>query len=417
METFLNQRRLRDYPRLFLVTSWSMLLINILFHRGWLGAAGQLIGTDFIMLYSGGVIASQSPDQLYNFDYQESTQQELVKPTPMWGLLPVNYPPYALFAMQPLARIPLPWAFGIWSVGTILMAILAAWLMHQQLVPENLSNSGLTAFQLGVIVLSFFPFVEGLLVGQNHGLTLILTALILVCMKMDRWALGGIFAGLSIYKPQFAIGFLILWVVWGKWRALLAYALTAGGWIASAVLAWGINPFLDYVGKMDLFMKMLYVEGFGTYLEVTPYGLLTSILPGSYWEGVSRFTQFLAIFLAIVLAVYGWKLRNSAAIQKTPALILALLFPLLAAPHTLLHDLVLLVPVLILWAAWQPWRGLVSTSATLYLGTFFLPWGAYLTGIPILAAIPIGLAILLAFRIAKSPKQPNKTDQLREEMI
>jgi hypothetical protein len=395
MKPFLNSRRLRDYPRLFFFTTWTLLLLNVVFHRGWLGAVGQLIGTDFIMLYSGGRLARQDPAQLYNFERQAELQQALVEPTPLWGLLPHNYPPYVAFAIQPLTFIPLAWALALWSLMTLLLAVVAARLMHQHLTPDRLKNNGLSQTQLIIVLLSFFPFVEGFLVGQNHGLTLLLVVGILVSMQKNHWALAGACAGLTIYKPQFALGFLILWLVWRKWRALAAYAITALTWMGSAALAFGIDPYRAYLAKMDVFLQMLYLEGFGTYLEVTPYGLLVSILPASAWEAVLVGTQILTLSLVAGLAYTGWKLRFAEPEERLPAVILATLFPFLAAPHTLLHDLVILAPALLLWARWHPWDGLLKISAGIYLATFLLPWAAEATGIPFLALIPLCLVVLL----------------------
>ncbi|MBO9362349.1 MAG: hypothetical protein J7452_09125, partial [Thermoflexus sp.] len=61
-----------------------------------------------------------------------------------------------------------------------------------------------------VLLLSFFPFVAGWRVGQNHGLTLWLATWLLISSQTGRPALAGLIAGLMLYKPQFVIGFLIL---------------------------------------------------------------------------------------------------------------------------------------------------------------------------------------------------------------
>lgn len=342
------------------------------------------------MLYSSGKLARQDATRLYDFESQEKVQQSLVAPTQLWGLLPYNYPPYVAFAVMPLTFIPMAWALGLWSLGTVLMGVLAARGMYATLAPENIKPH-LSEFQLTVITLSFFPFVEGLLVGQNHAITLLLIVGILASIKKERWALAGLCAGLTIYKPQIALGFVILWLIWRRWRALLVYILTALLWVASAALVFGIPVYLDYLQKMELFLKMLYIEGFGTYLEVTPYGLFISIFPPSVWSSIVLITQILTVILAAELALYGWKVRQGTFKEQLPALILALLFPLLAAPHTLLHDLIILAPALLLWAHWQPDRRLALVSAAIYLATFLLPWISYAAGIPFLALIPIGL--------------------------
>jgi hypothetical protein len=57
----INAKRLRDYPRLMLFTVWIILGLNILLHQGWKGGFGQIIGGDFIMFYSTGLIYRNEP--------------------------------------------------------------------------------------------------------------------------------------------------------------------------------------------------------------------------------------------------------------------------------------------------------------------------------------------------------------------
>jgi hypothetical protein len=52
--TWINEKRLRDYPRLMLIATWLIIVLNILFRDGWQGGLGQIIGGDFIMFYSTG---------------------------------------------------------------------------------------------------------------------------------------------------------------------------------------------------------------------------------------------------------------------------------------------------------------------------------------------------------------------------
>jgi len=388
---FLNQRRLRDYPRLMLGTMIFVLMLNILLRQGWMGAVKQIIGGDFIMLYSAGKLFQQDANSLYDFQKQGDIQRELLSPTPFEGIMPFNYPPYVAQAVSFFTRLPLAVALVLWSILTIACVTLAVYWISRVLVPNWLHDQGLTFSQLLIISCSFFAFIEGLQVGQNHGLTLLLLTGMVIFSIKEKWFLAGILAGLTIYKPQFAIGFLILWLIWGKYKALIGYAITSLTWVGFFVLSHGLSLFQTYLSSIPLLLKMPYLEGFGGYLEVTPYGFLISVLPSSAWSGIILFTQILTLLLSIGLAWTAFRFRKHPIDQRQTVFILAILFPLLTAPHTLLHDLVILIPALVLWAQQTRSSSLLLICITIYLGAFLLPLVTHVTGIALLGLIPLSL--------------------------
>ncbi len=388
---FFNSRRLRDYPRLMLGTMVLILSLNILLRQGWMGAVRQIIGGDFIMLYSAGKLFQQDINSLYNFQLQGNIQRQLLAPTPFEGIMPFNYPPYVAQAVSILAKLPLAPAFMFWSILTIVCVILAVYWISKYLIPAWLQNRGLTFVQLLVISFSFFAFIEGFQVGQNHALTLLLLTGMIVCTVKERWFLAGLIAGLTIYKPQFALGFLIIWIVWGKYKALAGYIITSVVWIGWFILNYGLTLIQTYFSILPLLLKMPYLEGFGGYLEVTPYGLLISLFPSDAWSGIFIVTQTLTILFSIGLAWIAFKFRKGSWKQKQAVIILAILYPLLTAPHTLLHDLIILIPAMVLWADQAPSPWLLYACIAIYLGAFILPLISHATGIAFLALIPLAL--------------------------
>ena len=188
-------------------------------------------------------------------------------------------------------------------------------------------------------------------------------------------------AGLTIYKPQFAIGFLIIWFVWGKYKALAGYAITSMIWVGWFVGTNGFSLFKTYLSIIPLLTKLPYLEGFGGYLEVTTYGLLITLLPPQAWSGIIFFTQTLAVLLSLGLAWVAFQQRHHPMNQRQSSLILAIIFPLIIAPHTLLHDLVILIPAMVLWADQAPSSRLLYACIAIYLGAFILPLLTHFTGI------------------------------------
>ena len=92
---FLNTRRLRDYPRLMLISIWMILGINLLFHQGWIGAFGKVFGGDFIMFYATGEIYRSDQALIYDYATQDVTQKSIASPS----IIPANNtfmnPPFA----------------------------------------------------------------------------------------------------------------------------------------------------------------------------------------------------------------------------------------------------------------------------------------------------------------------------------
>jgi hypothetical protein len=79
--------------------------------------------------------------------------------------------------------------------------------------------------------------------------------------------------------------------------------------------------------------------------------------------------------------------------RRIPAIALALLFPLIATPYALLHDLLILIPGFVLWTRYESSRSLLYAAITLYLGAFFLILAAVLSKIAVVSLLVIGLAV------------------------
>jgi hypothetical protein len=70
MQKFWNEKRLRNYPKLFFIGIWITMLLNIFFHHGWSGAFGGVIGVDFISNYASGLQYKEDISNLYSIQSQ-----------------------------------------------------------------------------------------------------------------------------------------------------------------------------------------------------------------------------------------------------------------------------------------------------------------------------------------------------------
>ncbi len=406
--SILNAKRLRDYPRLMLISTWVILGINILLHQGWIGAFGQVIGGDFVMFYSTGLIYRSNPGLIYDYASQTQLQQGLVSPTILPGYNPYMNPPFMAPLYSLLTYIPLSIALLIWSILAILAVFLAIYWLYQ-LHSLNAKTPTFPYGQMMIIALSFFPFLEGLQAGQNHWLTLLLVSGIIYSMFTNKWYLAGALAGILIYKPQFVLGFLILWLIWKNWKALFSFGIIAGLWAGLFALVNGLNLYKTFLLLSSAFMNLPYIAGFPNYLLVTFYGLLTSIFPATSQPVLAVITQVLMIIYAAGLAWFAYKLRKAEPLERIPVIVAALLFPLLVTPYALLHDLVILIPAYILWTFYSNSRQLLYTSVAFYLGAFLLTLIAALTRFAWVSLLVLGLFIALLARIFSRPNPSYET--------
>ena len=387
-----NSKRFRIYPLIILITTWSIVAINFCTHSGWQGGFGQIIGQDFISFYSAGLLYRYDIEHLYNFEIQQQTQQALVDDTQLAGVDPFISPPYVALAYSPFTLLPLQYSFIIWSLLSLLLIAFTIPLLLR-LVPEQSKEINIPWLRLLVIILSFFPLVLGWQVGQNHSLTLLLITSILLSSLKNKPVLAGALAGFLIYKPQFVIGFLIIWLVWREFRALFSFCCVVVIWVAIAIIQNGISSFQQYAQLSNVLLNLPFVEGFPGYLQVTLYGLLTTIFPISIAPKLFNLAYPIMLFFAICLAIVAYLYRKRPLSERVPVLFLAVLYPLIATPHALVHDLIILVPIFILWSQKPTLRYFYFVLLLFYFGGLLLPTISYILQVAIMAVIPIGVLI------------------------
>jgi hypothetical protein len=216
------------------------------------------------------------------------------------------------------------------------------------------------------------------------------TGIVFSMIKEKPYA-AGIFAGLLVYKPQFVLGFIIIWLVWKKFKSLFSFFLVALSWGGLFLLANGFGLFHIYMQQSQVFMGLPYIEGFPNYLLVTFYGLLTSIFPQNIRSVLFTLSNLLFILGAAGLVWLAYALRNHNVRTQVPAIVAALLLPLLATPYALLHDMVILIPAFVLWTIYHNSSEFIKLSFVTYLGAFLLTFIGALTKIAWISLLIMGI--------------------------
>ncbi len=359
---------------------------------------GGLIGYDFLPFYTGGYFYWKDIDLLYSLPALARLQNQIIG-IPETGVAAFLNPPYVGLVYGILSFLPYTTAFILWTLVSIACLLLAAVVIFKYLLPEDLKKQGLSLGLLIIVIFSFYPTFSGLQLGQNHAHSLLLVALIVVLTKAKRPYLTGLAAGLLLYKPQMLIGWILVWLLTKNFRTLFSLSVTGAVWVSLSVLHKGISPYFDYLQFMR---ENSLIVALGHLHDVTPiasfsrlfYILRGSILPVSVSVGVM-----------LVLASGLWLLRRYPGQSDRYLPMLAILFPMLCSPHFMQYDLLVVVPLFVLWAANSRSVRLLYAVIFVYFSVLILFSVSEFVNFPVMGIIPLFLLFhILKDMFAGQPK-------------
>jgi len=246
IKTLLTPWRLKWYSILVLLGLFIALLIVIFSGTGPKIISGRL-GGDFPSFYaSGRIVTNIGFDELYNLDQQIKWQKDLFPD--LRSYLPFAYPPFVALAYAPLSLIPYRIAYLL-NLLAFVSAFFMAFVSLKRIIP------GLDEFFLPVFTLSFtfYPFLKSNLCGQNTALTLMLFTLIWRFTLEKRQYLAGIFLGLLLYKPQFGIPLMGLFVLSGRYKIAFSGVTIGCLIVAISLFFTGIQPYKEWYDFINWF--------------------------------------------------------------------------------------------------------------------------------------------------------------------
>jgi len=318
-------------------------------------------GSDFSVFYVGAlVIRDGQASHLYDQRLESQVHRTLLPPDVTLQHLPFATPPTTAILALPFSFADPQTAYRLWSVLQMALLTLAVFIAIRagpwpSQLPRWPKAAVALAAMAGVGSLSF------VLLGQLDGFSALGLAAAYASWRGGHRTRAAFWLALlgAIAKPHLALG-LAVWIAARRRREEMVGA--ASGLGAALVVSIAVTGFGGVAG---------FVSALGTDLGQTPAastlgaaGLVASWL-GSGWAATPITLALSAAALA-ACAVLGDRSRapgSSIEISLGAATALSLL----ASPHTLPHDLVLLAPAFA-WAmacaaardAGKPWPGRVG---------------------------------------------------------
>ncbi len=317
MSHWLNARRLRNYPRIFLAVFLLVSLYWLMVSRNGLDPFGTPIGADFITYWAASWLGlNGDAAAAYELSRIHAAERLAVPGSPEFAWF---YPPTWLLMILPLALLPYASAWLAFMVVTH----AAFWLLMRRLL----------AGQRGTLLLiAAFPGLwVNLMHGQNASLTATLAGGALLCMTQHP-LLAGLLVALLAFKPHMVVLFPLVFLLTGNWRAMLSAVAGTVALVAISMWAFGLPTWLAWQDGLNT-ARILNESGALPWVKMPTFFAALRLLDIPVaWAYIG---QLAFAIVAIVLMVMIWRRTDELALRGS-AFALA---TLLISPHFFDYDL------------------------------------------------------------------------------
>jgi hypothetical protein len=380
---WLTAARMRAYSLILLGLSVLIFAYWIAVSDGPIDRNGRPIGTDFLSFYAAGslVLDGRSGD-VYNMAAHYAREQQIVGaalPHYVW-----LYPPIFLLVATPLALMPYMMALAVWQAGTFALYLSVIGAIVRRI----------PGFVIGPIWLPIAAGFPAVFINLGHGQNGLLTAGLFGTALLAlpaRPVLSGVLFGALAYKPQLALVIPFALLAAGQWRTVVAAGITVMALMAITSLVFDPDLWLAFAASTETARKLLIEQG------SVGFQKLQSVFAAARMWGASIPVAYAiqgAVSVTVVCCT-AWVWRSACSYELKAALLV--IATLLASPHVLDYDLVILaLPI-----AFTVSAGFAGGFRDYESSVLAAAWIVPLLSRSIAGAtyIPLGLLVVLGFYI------------------
>jgi Glycosyltransferase family 87 len=399
-----TSRRLMVWGTGLLLLSW-FIYVYTMTTPGLVDRAGRFKGTDHIYFFvMGSLMQDGRTDDLYSPDAHLAEGRRRIDSNLALYQPYSNYGPQVAWAFMPLARLPYAYSLTLFLIVTAACYGLSVWIVWRDL-PELAPYGRLVALLAAAspLFLSLFRY------AQLSAMSLLLLSLALAALRRNRRFLAGIALGTMIFKPTLGVIVGITLVAAGEWRIVAGAATAAGAQIA---LAWAVSStfvmrqYVDVLGRLlrDPSLVQIYPT------EVHSLrGFVQLLIPRSPLIGP---VSLVGTLVLLAIGIHVWRSKCEMGLRWGVLVLLTIL----ASPHLLTYDLVLLsLPLLTLanWAVGHRDDRRHRVMSVFLLLAYLAPFSSNLARLWPVQASVIAIGALTWLGVSLSRKANPLSDDLR----
>ncbi len=335
----------------------------------------DVINSDWTPFATGAKIAMTDPTHLYDIDVQRRVQLEvtggrqLITPG-IQGILPFLAPAWVALLAVPFEALGTELGGRLWVLFGLACLALGLWLATRPR-PLNAALPGFATVPTALLLLN--AQLDGI-VALGLGAALAL---------WSRPFLAGLALGLTLMKPQLVLPAGLALIAGRRWRVLAGWA------VAGAVLTASYLP-----------LDPLWIEHF-----IAPAASTVQVIAREvdlahmavYLPRAAQTYGLVIISLALSAAVV-WvaaRRRNETAIAAS----ILIAGGVLASPHALPADLVLVSLALVMWPRADAWDWVILSACALLAALAPAP-------VPVAVGLVVVGRLLLRQSLLRAPLQP-----------
>ena len=282
--------------------------------------------TDFALTYvAAHIVHDGNGEHLYDTGLQVKLRDSMFRnPSPLY----FEHPPFEALALSPLASLPFRTAYMVWSLfNVVVLLAVIVWLRGSLRWPSE---------DLGYLFLwvIFAPVLVAIYQGQSSVLVLAAYAAAFIGLGRGKPLTAGAIFGVALLKFQFAVPFVIIFLLRKQWRFVAGFSLTGVFLGLGSLIGIGWHGVVDYVRLLSHIGNNPQNVSYGSAVDMpTLHGLIFAIggrALGAIGLNVVVIIASLALiaWVAMKWTVESWESAFAAAVAAS----------LLCGSHMFTHD-------------------------------------------------------------------------------
>jgi Glycosyltransferase family 87 len=331
---------------------------------GLVDRTGRLKCPDFLQFYTyGSLVRTGQTTALYDPAAHARLARSRVDARISLEHFHPNYSPVVAWIFAPLAGLPYLGAMALWAILSWLLAFVGLALLLR-LAPRLAADP--VSFWL---VAAAWPTTFVVLrYGQLSALSMLWLVVSARLAARDWNLLAGMALGCLAYKPNLLVVPTLVFLFAGQWRLLTGMLVGASVQIAASIAGAGWTVFAEYLHVMATIAQHPEV------VQIYPaesHSVAGQLRLWSAPAALVRAGTLAGLTVAVWLATRVWR----ATADPRPRWAALVIAALVASPHLLTYDLLLLAVPLVLLTDWRwettgrlPVEGWLAALLLLYLG-------------------------------------------------
>jgi alpha-1,2-mannosyltransferase len=301
--------------------------------------------TDFSSsFYAAADMLRRGNDAIYCSSCLQSHAEQLFHTGPAVFSFQYDNPPLGAWLLQPLTYLTPQAALACFLLASLIAVGAAAWLLRSHITHDP------RRLLIAVLAFASLPAAMTFAYGQWDGFLVLAAAGAYVALGRDRQFLAGLLIAVLLFKPQLVWLVPIVVAIAGSWRILLGIVAGGAVWAGSSVAILGWSDTLLWLRQIS--PNIVARTGSSLPHMLVSFGAASAVVVAA--------SATLAMSTTVGLLIARSRLRSLTGQQR---LSLGLLVSMLAAPHLLSYDLIVLAPLIILWAVDHERHALIATLA------------------------------------------------------